>query len=65
LKEWLLFFERLLCPQGFIQKDRSNEDDYEDVMEMANVVSEEFAKKYEFNQSISSIIDAEEQSRNG
>jgi hypothetical protein len=34
-------------------------------MEMANVVSEEFAKKYEFNQSISSIIDAEEQLRNG
>jgi len=64
LKEWVLFFERFSCPQGFVQTERSHEVDYEEVVEMANVVSEEFAKKYDFIQSISSIIDAEEQSGN-
>ena len=65
LKEWVLFFERLSCPQGFVQTERSHEDDYEEIMEMANIVSEEFAKKYGFIESISSIIDVEEQSGNG
>jgi len=65
LKEWILFFEQLTCPHGFIQEDRSHEDDTEAVMRFANDVSEEFAKKHNFTQSISSIIEAEEQSRNG
>ena len=65
LKEWILFFEQLTCPHGFIQEDRSHEDDSEAVMQFANDVSEEFAKKHNFTQSISSIIEAEEQSRNG
>lgn len=67
LKEWIIFFEHLTCPHGFIQQDRSSRDpeEVEEVMRVASFVSEEFAKKFEFNRRISSVFDSEETRVNG
>ena len=67
LKEWVLLFEQLTCPRGFIQQDHSSSDadDFEEVKRVASFVSEEFAKKFDFIQRISSAFESEETRLNG
>lgn len=66
LNEWILFFEQLTCPHGFIQAEHSREDEEEfaDVKRVANDVSEEFAKKFHLIEKISSAFDAGEELSN-
>ena len=67
LKEWVLLFEQLTCPRGFIQQDHSSSDadDLEEVKRVANFVSEEFAKKFGLIERISSAFESEETRLNG
>ena len=62
LKEWILLFEQLTCPHGFIQAEhrREDEEEFADVKKVANDVSEEFAKKFNFIERISLTFDAGE-----
>ena len=62
LTEWILLFERLTCPHGFIQAEhrREDEEEFADVKKVANDVSEEFAKKFNFIERISLTFDAGE-----
>jgi len=67
LQEWINYFEQLTCPRGFIQMERSrgDDDDFTEVKRVANDVSEEFAKKFNFVEKISSTLDAGEALING
>jgi hypothetical protein len=59
LTEWILLFERLTCPHGFIQAEHALEDEDEmaDVERVAKDVSEEFAKKFNLIEKVSSTFE--------
>lgn len=59
VKRWITYFGTLSCPPEFFEADRSrsDEDDVNEVAGMANVVSEEFAKKFRMIEKIAATFE--------
>lgn len=62
VKQWIKYFASLSCPSDFFESShsRGDEEQYNEVVQLSHLVSEEFSKKYKILPTIKSIFEPEE-----